>query len=188
MIVVVRKNGIASIGGDKYASASILQKMPSEYVRNTEKVFSVGSSLLGTDENEAVTAALQQCFARKTKKPVFKNEAEIFSEFMNVHRMLREEYFLWVPSKCDGPFEPIGFNTLIANQHGIFGAFSSHAVIQYSRFYAIGRGCDYALGALEAMYESKRSAEDLVRLALEVSGQFEIEAGPPGAIHNVRLK
>jgi hypothetical protein len=37
MIVAVKKNGIVSIGGDKYASASVLQKMPLDYVRNTEK-------------------------------------------------------------------------------------------------------------------------------------------------------
>lgn len=188
MIVVVKKNGTVSIGGDKYASASVLQKIPPEYVRDTEKIFSVGSSFLGTDENEAVSAALQQCFARKTKKPAFRNEAEIFTEFMGLHRILKDEYFLQPQSRNDGPFELLGFNTLIANQHGIFGAFSSHAVIEYSRFYAIGRGSDYALGALEAMYEREKSAENLVRMALEVSAQFEIEAGPPGKIYSVGLK
>ena len=188
MIVVVKKNGIASIGGDNYASASVVQKMPPNYVRNTEKIFSVGSSFLGTDEDESVSAALRECFAKKTKKPTFKNEMEIFSEFMALHRTLREDYFLQLPSKNNGPFESLGFNTLIANAYGIFGAFSSHAVIEYSRFYAIGRGCDYALGALEAMYDKEKSSEDLVRMALEVAAQFEIEAGPPGKIHSVRLK
>ena len=188
MIVVVKKNGTVSIGGDTYASASILQKMPPEYVRNTEKIFSVGSSFLGTDENEAVLAALQQYFASKTKKPTFRNDAGIFTEFVDIHRFLKDEYFLQSTSRNDGPFEPIGFNTLIANQYGIFGAFSHHAVIEYSRFYAIGRGSEYALGALEAVFEREKSSEDLVHIALEVSAQFEIESGPPGKIFTVRLK
>lgn len=188
MIVVVRKNGIASIGGDRYASASVLQKMPPDYVRNTEKIFVLGSSFLGTDEDESVSAALRECFAKKKKKPGFKNEAEIFSEFMSLHRILKDDYFLQLPTKNNGPFESLGFNTLIANAYGIFGSFSSHAVIAYSRFYAIGRGSDYAIGALEAMYDTEKSSEDLVRVALEIAAQFEIEAGPPGKIYTVRLK
>ena len=188
MIVAVKKNGFVSIGGDKYASASVLQKMPADYVRNTEKIFKIGSSFIGTDDNEAVSLAMQQCFSRKGKKPTFKNEQEIFSEFMLLHRMLRDDFFLQPPSKCDGPFEPIGFHSLIANQYGIFGAFSSHEVIEYSKFYAIGRGCDYALGALEALYEKENSSENLVRTALEIVSQFEIEAGPPGQIYSLRLK
>ncbi len=188
MIVVVRKNEVASIGGDQYASASVLQKMPPNYVRNTEKVFRVGSSYLGVDENEAVMSALTHCFSQKKKNPAFSDEHRIFLEFMGLHRTLRDDYFLQAPSKNDGPFEPLGFNTLIANAHGIFGAFSSHAVIEYSRFYAIGRGADYALGALEALYELDKSSEELVQAALEVVSQFEIESGPPGKIYNVRIK
>ena len=156
MIVAVKKNGTVCIGGDKYASASVMQKMPSDYVRNTEKIFRVGNSLLGTDDNEAVSAALFQYFSGKKKKPTLKDEHEIFFEFMELHRALRNDYFLQVDSKTEGPFEPIGFHTLIANPYGIFGAFSSHAVIEYSRFYAIGRGSDYALGALEALYEKRK--------------------------------
>jgi ATP-dependent HslUV protease, peptidase subunit HslV len=94
---------------------------------------------------------------------------------MELHRTLRDDYFLQTPSKTDGPFEPIGFHTLIANQYGIFGAFSSHSVIEYSRFYVIGRGSDYALGALEALYEKEKSSENLVHAALEIVSQFEIE-------------
>jgi ATP-dependent protease HslVU (ClpYQ) peptidase subunit len=148
----------------------------------------VGSSYLGTDENEAVIAVLNQYFSQKKKKIEFKNENEIFKEFLSLHRALKDVYFLQSPSKNDGPFEPLGFNTLIANAYGIFGAFSSHAVIEYSRFYAIGRGSDYALGALEAVYESNKSSEELIEIALEVVSQFEIESGPPGKIYSLRLK
>jgi ATP-dependent protease HslVU (ClpYQ) peptidase subunit len=188
MIIAVKKNGVASIGGDLYASASVLQKMPPNYVRNIEKVFTVGSSYLGTDENEAVMSALTHYFSQKKKTPTFANEQEIFLEFMDLHKALKDDYLLETSSKNDGPFEPLGFNTLIANAYGIFGAFSSHSVIEYSRFYAIGRGADYALGALEALYDSKKSSEELVQAALEVVSQFEIESGSPGKIYNVRLK
>ena len=186
MIIAVRKNGVLSIGGDLFASASILQKMPQEYVRNSEKIFKIGASFLGTDDNEAVSCAMQLFFSKR--KPLFKNEAEIFTEFMALHRTLKEDYFLQAPSKSEGPFEPLGFHTLIANQYGLFGSFSSHDVIEYSRFYAIGRGCDYALGALEALYEKEKSSENLVRISLEIVAQFEIEAGPPGKIYSLQLK
>jgi ATP-dependent protease HslVU (ClpYQ) peptidase subunit len=55
---------------------------------------------------------------------------------------------------------------LIVNSQGIFGVYSSRSVQEYSQFYAIEEGADYALGILSAIYDQMDSAQKLVEKAL----------------------
>jgi ATP-dependent protease HslVU (ClpYQ) peptidase subunit len=49
-------------------------------------------------------------------------------------------------------------------------------VTEFQKFYAIGAGCDYAIGAMHVMYNQERSAEEIARLAIEAAIQITYTA------------
>ncbi len=67
----------------------------------------------------------------------------------------------------DDPYESSQITALLANPNGIFfGVYSLREVYEYERFWAIGSGADYALGAMQAVYDNpKLSAADIARAA-----------------------
>ncbi len=64
-------------------------------------------------------------------------------------------------------FESSGLTCLLANRHGIFGYFPNRSVIEYSRFFALGAGYEFALGAMYATYDDAGSAQNVVRTGLD---------------------
>ena len=40
-------------------------------------------------------------------------------------------------------------------------------VTEFQKFYAIGAGRDYAIGAMHVLYDQEKSAEEIARLAIE---------------------
>ena len=52
----------------------------------------------------------------------------------------------------DDPYESTQITALIANEHGIFGVYSMREVFEYTRFWAVGSGREFALGAMHALY------------------------------------
>ncbi|MDR4496320.1 MAG: hypothetical protein MRK02_00040 [Candidatus Scalindua sp.] len=45
------------------------------------------------------------------------------------------------------------------------------------KFYAIGVGRDYAIGAMHVLYEQNRSAEEIARLAIEATISNNVYCG-----------
>ncbi len=181
MIVAVRKNGVTCIGGDLSVRASGIHP---EHLQNVGKILHVGDSYLGL-ESSAAYWALKQYFQEKKGPVCFTSVGEIFKEFLALHHALKSDYDFPLSSARDEPFEPLNFQTILINRYGIFSIFQFHCVFEYTKFYAIGNGCDYALGALEARYSQRNSAKNLVRIGLKVAANFALEAGPPGKIYTV---
>jgi ATP-dependent protease HslVU (ClpYQ) peptidase subunit len=188
MIVVVRKNGMACIGADDLSISGGSRKCSSNHITNTEKIIQVGDSFLGAESDPALPLVLATYFHSKKSNPRFSSLNGIFEELLVMHQDLKEQYFLQPDSDEGGSFESIGFQMLIANPNGIFGTYSQRSVQEYTRFYAIGSGSNYALGALDALYERLDSAEDLLKAALKTAREFDIEVGELGQLYTVALK
>ena len=78
---------------------------------------------------------------------------------------------------------------LIANPHGIFGVGAHRTVQEYLKFYAIGTDTDLALGTMYAAYGNSRlSAEQVARLAIEAAAEFDDATGLPVTSHSVKLR
>ena len=186
MIVVVKKNGIACIGGDTLITPE-LRKTSLEDVSNCEKILSVGKTFLGAEGDASLPLVLGSYFRKQKKLPSFKSREDIFDELLKVHTALKDEYFLNSEQEDDDSFESIGFQMLLANQHGIFGTYFLRSVQEYSRFYAIGEGSDYAMGALEALYDRLKTAEELVQAAIKIAAEFDVNVGVPGKTFTVKI-
>ena len=72
--------------------------------------------------------------------------------------MLKERFFL-NPKEEDGdPYESSQITALIANPSGIYGIYSYREVFSFDRFWGIGSGRNFALGAMYAAYGSRTAS------------------------------
>ena len=73
--------------------------------------------------------------------------------------MLKDEAFLNPKEEDDDPYESSQMTVMIANPSGIFAVYSMREVFEFDRFWAIGSGRDFALGAMYTLYaKAKRAA------------------------------
>ena len=65
------------------------------------------------------------------------------------------------------------------NPHGIFVITAYREVSEFSKFWAIGSGSRFALGALEVLYSQNLSAAEIAHEAARVATQFSPECAEP---------
>ena len=86
------------------------------------------------------------------------SRAEIFETFRLLHPLLKERFFLNTKEHDSDPYESSQISILIANPHGVFAVESYREVFEFERFWAIGSGRRYALGAMYTTWPRARSA------------------------------
>ena len=187
-IAVVRKNGYAAIAADtmtKWGSG----KETADYIVNHGKIFRVGNTYLGVTGNATFQAILRDYFMRPRVYARFETPLEIFKTWQKLHAVLKQDYYLVAGHGEDDAIESSRMDVLILNSHGIFGIAAHRTVQEFSKFYAFGSGGDIALGVMYATYnESKRSAEDIARLAIDGAAEFDDSTGAPVTSYAVRLR
>lgn len=188
-IAVVRKGGYAAIAADTLTKYGYT-KESADYVVNPEKIVKVGSSYIGLSGTVVLHQALELYFARAGAKRARLNSVlEIFAVWNDLHRVLKDEFYLNAHADDDDSVEPSHLAALIANPHGIFGVSSNRSVQEFSKYYAYGSGDDYAQGAMYAVYEDEgRTAEEVARLGVEAAAEFDDTTGLPVTSYAVRLR
>jgi ATP-dependent protease HslVU (ClpYQ) peptidase subunit len=187
-IAVVRKNGYAAIAADtltKWGSG----KESAAYVANSSKIVKVGDSYIAGSGTSTFKLILRDHFAQRGVPARFDSAINLFKTWQAFHAALKERYYLVTVGEKDDTLESSKFDVLIANPHGIFGVGAHRTVQEYRKFYAIGSGTDLALGAMYAAYDNSRlSAEQVARLAIEAAAEFDDATGLPVVSHAVKLK
>ena len=77
---------------------------------------------------------------------------------------------------------------LIANPHGLFGVYSYREVFEFERFWSIGSGRSFALGAMYAGYDKLKSAREIATLGLSAGCEFDKNSAAPLRLHTIKLK
>lgn len=185
-LVVVKKNGKACIAADTLTSFGS-NKQLSTYVVNPEKIYRVGDSYLGMVGSAAHDLVMVSIFGQLRKIPAFQNRLEIFEFFRSIHPRLKEEYFLNPKDEEDDPYESSQLEICIANRFGIFSVFSLREVDEYTKFWAMGSGSEYALGAMYAVYESLKSAEEIAVMGVKAGIEFDDGSAAPITSYSVEL-
>ncbi len=175
-IVVVKKNNETVIAADTLTTYGNT-KESAAYVVNHEKIFKYRDGFLGVSGSASLGIAVQDFLAQTKKKPSLETVSEIFRFGLLLHKELKENYFLIADDEED--FETFRGDILIANRRGIFGLSAYRFVQEYTRFYANGSGSPYALGAIFAAYESKKSAAELADLGVRAGIEFDDGSGLP---------
>ena len=187
-IAVVRKNGYAAIAADTMTKWGT-GKETAEYIVNHGKIFRVGDTWLGATGNATFQAILRDYFARPRVYARFETPLEIFKTWQKLHGVLKQDYYLVAGHGEDDAIESSRMDVLIANNRGVFGVAAHRTVQEFSKFYAFGSGGDVAMGAMYVAYaDPQRSAEDIARLAIEASAEFDDSTGMPVVVQTVKLR
>jgi ATP-dependent protease HslVU (ClpYQ) peptidase subunit len=60
-------------------------------------------------------------------------------------------------------------------------------VFPYSKFWAIGSGRDFAIGAMYAQYDKLDSAEEIARVGVEAGCEFDTNSALPLTSYTIKL-
>ena len=79
-------------------------------------------------------------------------------------------------------------DALIMNANGIFGLYSLREVDQYSRFWAVGSGSEFALGAMHAAYQSMEDAQLIAEAGIMAGTTFDNGSALPMTSYTMEVK
>lgn len=184
--VVVKKNNQIAIAADSLVTFGDT-RLSNAYEANT-KIFQVGDSwitLAGTAAHFPVMRKLMTGMGADCK---LTTRDEVFETYSKVHEILKEKYFLNTKEDEDDPYESSQITSLIANPSGIFGVYSYREVFSFDRFWGIGSGRNFALGAMYAKYDSVQSARELAEIGVMAGAEFDKSTSGPFQIVSFEMK
>ena len=113
---------------------------------------------------------------------------DVFETYTRVHNVLKEKYFLNTREDEDDPYESSQLISLIANPHGIFGVYSYREVFSFDRFWGIGSGRNFALGAMHAVYDRLDTALEIAEVGVAAGIEFDKNSAGPLQIYSIALQ
>jgi ATP-dependent HslUV protease subunit HslV len=185
-IVVVRKGGNAVIAADSLTTFGTTRLAPA-YDRHPQKITTYGDSFLGVAGSAAHQLVLENLLVR-TPNLGFHGKAAIYDSFRKLHPLLKDEAFLNPKEEEDDPYESSQMTVMIANPSGIFAVYSMREVFEFDRFWAIGSGRDFALGAMFTVYEKTPTVAAIAEAGVLAGAEFDTGTAAPITLHEVTLK
>lgn len=185
-VVIVRKGGRVAIAADTL-STSGNTKISAKYKREREKIIEHGDTYIGLVGDVAHHNVLKSLVTKHKARLSFAGAAAIFETFRILHPILKEQYFINTSEEEHDPYESSQMMLVIANPHGIFEVGSWREVFEYERFWAIGSGRDYALGAMFAAYDTDATAEQIAETGVTAGCEFDDGSALPFILHTTTL-
>jgi len=177
-VVTVRKNGRVCIAADTLARYGD-QLEPAENIANSDKLVTIGDTLLAPTGPASAQLILRSYFANPERVADFSSVDAIFETMRQLHGCLKDDYFLNPKEDDEQPFESTQMTCMVANSTGIYGVYSLRSVQEYRRYYAFGSGSEYALGAMQALYEEPLEAEEIAIRAVEAAAKLDSATETP---------
>ena len=184
-IVLVRKGDSAVIAADSLTTFGTTRLAPA-YDRSPEKITRHGDSFIGVAGSAAHQLVLENLLERSDMD--FRGKAAIYESFRKLHPLLKDEHFLNPKEEEDDPYESSQMTVMLANPSGIFAVYSMREVFEFDRFWAIGSGRDFALGAMFVLYEKAKSAAAVAQAGVIAGAEFDTGTSEPVALHEVTLR
>ncbi len=184
-IVVVKKGGTAVIAGDTLTTFGST-RLASEHDAAPEKILKHADTYFGIAGSAAHQLVLESLL-KKHAEFTFRGREEIYESFRKIHPLLKDEAFLNPKEEDDDPYESSQLTTLMVNPTGIYGVYSMREVFEFDKFWAIGSGRDFALGAMYAVYNGRTTAEEIARLGVRAGAEYDTGTGLPMNLAKVKL-
>lgn len=175
--VVVRKDNEIAIATDSLVTFGDT-RLSKTYEQN-QKIFQIGQShiaLAGTAAHFPVMRKLLNDMGVDCK---LNSREQVWDTFTKVHEILKDKYFLNTKEDEDDPYESSQLVSLIANPSGIYGVYSYREVFCFERFWSIGSGRHFALGAMYASYELLSSAREIAEMGIKAGEEFDKSTSGP---------
>src|SRR5206468_7122038 len=161
-IVIVRKGDTAAIAADSLTTFGET-RLAAVHDRTYDKIVRYRDTYIGLCGSAAHQLVFESLLAKHGDLD-FAHKSAIFETFRKLHPILKEQHFLNPKEEEDDPYESTQITALVANEHGIFGVYSMREVFEYSRYWAVGSGREFALGAMFAEYRKLRTAAAIARV------------------------
>ena len=185
-IVVVRKGDEIAIAADSLTTFGDT-RLSAEFDRTSEKIVHYKGTHIGLCGSAAHQLVFESLLAAHGDLD-FSTKGAIFETFRKLHPILKEQHFLNPKEEEDDPYESTQVTALVANEHGIFGVYSMREVFEYTRFWSVGSGREFALGAMHAEYPKLRTAAAIARVGIAAGATFDRNSGLPMTLYTVPLK
>ena len=185
-LVAVRKDDDIVIAADSLTTFGDL-KLSASFDRAPEKIVRYRNTYLGLCGSAAHQLVFESLL--KSREDLdFSGRVEIFDTLRKLHPVLKEQHFLNPKEEEDDPYESTQITALVANAHGIFGVYSMREVFEYTRFWAVGSGREFALGAMHSMYGRLKSAEAVARVGIETGCEFDKNSALPMSLYTLKAR
>ena len=186
-VVIVRKNGMVALAADTLVTFGDT-RLSHGYEAN-DKLFRAGDSWIGMAGTTAHFPVLRRVLsALPAEELKLHSRDEVFDTFLKIHPKLKEVFFLNSKEEDADPYESSQLTALIANHAGIFGVYSYREVFEFDRFWAIGTGRAFALGAMYAAFDHAKSARELAEIGVRAGCEFDKNSSAPVNVHTLKLK
>ena len=186
-VVVTRHGNSVAIAAESLVTFGDT-RLPHGYESN-DKLFKVGDSWIGMAGTVAHFPVLRRALnALPADELKLHTRDEVFDTFLKLHPKLKENFFMNSKEDDDDPYESMQFTALIANPSGIFGVYSYREVFEFDRFWGIGTGRAFALGAMHATADKAKSARELAEIGVRAGCEFDKNSGGPIRVHTIKLK
>jgi ATP-dependent HslUV protease, peptidase subunit HslV len=186
-VVVVRKGAALVIASDSLVTFGET-RLPPGYEAN-DKMFAVGDSWIGAVGSTAHMPVLRNALNSLTpQERQLHSRDGLFDTFVQLHPKLKDKFFLNTKEHDSDPYESSQFSIVIANSSGIFGVESYREVFEFERFWAIGSGRRFALGAMQAVFDKAKTAAEVARAGVLAGCEFDTSSAGPVRLHSFKLK
>ena len=185
-VVVVRKGGTVAIAADTLVTFGD-KRLAHGYEAN-EKLFEVGDHWVGMAGTTAHFPVLRRALGSLPPDELrLSSRDQVFETFLKLHPKLKDNFFLNTKEDDADPYESSQFTALIANASGIYGVYSYREVFEFDRFWSIGTGRAFALGAMFATYDRLKTAREIAELGCRAGCEFDKNSAAPILVKTLRL-
>jgi len=186
-VVVARKGGMVAIAADSLVTFGET-RLPAGYEAN-DKMFVLAGSWIGAVGSSAHLPVRRQALAAVPADDLLLDSRQgLFDTFLQLHPLLKDRFFMNTKENESDPYESSQFSILVANVHGIFGVESYREVFEFQRFWAIGSGRRFALGAMHAVYDRAKTAREVAAAGVSAGCEFDTSSAAPVRVQTFKLK
>jgi ATP-dependent HslUV protease subunit HslV len=186
IIAAVRSTDAITIAADSLAVFGEGLIVPANNARVC-KLMRIGDAVLGGTGWAVYDDIIDHHLADKPP-PSLNNRRDIYAFFLDLWSVLREKYTLvndQAASK-DTPFGDLDASFLVASPGGLFKVSSDLGVTEFTRWYAVGSGSEYAMGAMHALRD--RVDEDAVLVTHACQAAIDMDAHCGGDIDIIQIE
>ena len=178
IIVGVRKQNKTVIASDGLSTLGSM-KIHADNCMNGSKLVKAKNCVLGIAGWTAIHDIIEHLVFKKPELLDFQSKNELFEKALQLHNELVENYFINTSEEDDQPVDSSQMHFLVATKDSLFEVESYRAVVEYKKFFAIGSGNRFALGALQALYDRLDNPEDIAKAGIESACYFSDSCGLP---------
>ncbi len=186
-IVGVKKNGRVAIAADTQTnySSTIL---PGPNKSNPSKIVKIGSAFIGLVGSTANVRVVESLAVRHPKIFDLSSTASIFESLRQLQPILEREYFVQTSENDrNQEYDSNQLFGILISRGGLFAFHTYREVSEIECFWAAGSGMDYAIGAMDSVYDSKLDAKAIAERGVKCACKFDDGSGLPIISHSLRL-